>query len=1109
MVNAMKKSICIGLMAPLSGLVKLYGPEISWAGRIACDEINESGGVLGKRLELVIVDDGSLPNTAVPAAHSLIDDHHCVAMIGNLLSNSRISVASMVAEPRRTPYLNFSFYEGSIFNPFFFNFAALPNQQIDKMIPYIAKRYGVKMFFAGNNYEWPRGSVDACKLALAHLDGEVVGEEYLPIGASQEEIEKLLSQVARSGANVFVPYFAGDDQINLLNRFTDLGLKKRMSVVMGHYDEAMASYLSPEVREGFYSSNSFFMSVQSDAFQAYKARLEVQDGITGIHPNGNGLLTNFGEGTYLCVKAFAASAEAVGTTDPEALIMALEHVELESLQGQVRMDPKSHHAHVNSYLARCNKDGTFSIVQEFGQIPPEIPDRYKDLFGLSCVTKLQTCPITTARLAREAAEARQTAGGIENVLKIADMAVLSVDEGGHIIEANRSAAELFGYTEEELKGFSVHLLLPPQYRQRHVQHFQSFVDGEETERRMGQRGEVTGYRKDGTFFQIEASIAKFRSGSKWTIVASLRDLTDLKRVQDELTRRATHDPLTGLLNRALIRERLIKALHRSRQGSDSVGVLFIGLDGFKGVNDTHGHDAGDSLLVEIGSRLIHSVNQGDTVGRLPGDEFIILSENIISPEQISSLAVSVTNAIRTPIEIKGLKLRMTASIGVAIGHGSTHGADDLMRSADAAMRSVKERGRNGWEFFNHTLQEEAEKRLAISTGLRTAIDNNEMYVRFQPVVDSESAIIKGAELLVRWRSEDGEISPGVFIPIAEMTGAIITIGKWVFEEGCKAERRWKAQFGEKAPYVTVNVSTRQLSELRIIEEFVEILEQTGADPTRIVLEITETSLMADVAANREVLNRLAAMGMRVAVDDFGTGYSSLAQLSRLKVNILKIDREFVIGMDEGEEGQIIVSAISKLAKSLKLKIVAEGVETAEQRNTIRSMGCDLIQGYYFHPPLSEEAFLQAVKANLEQDADQDSRLKFLIYISRPSTDLTEDGMRDILRQSRNFNLKNGLTGYLFHLNGVFAQYLEGDEKPLDDLYDKISKDSRHIDLKVIARGGIPSRLFSGWEMGFKQLDGVMLSERGNLDLDESGNYEWLAQNPRLCCKIFETISLES
>lgn len=372
----MIESIRLGLMPPLTGLVALYGPEIVWAARIACDEINQRGGVLGRRLELVIEDDGSLPDTAVPAAKRLVDDHGCVAIIGNLLSNSRIAVAAQVTEPARIPYLNFSFYEGSITGRYFFHFAALPNQQIDQMLPFMAKRFGLKMFFAGSNYEWPRGSIDAAKRALRRLDGDVVGEEYLPMGADVAEIDRLLAQVARSGADVFVPYFAGQDQITLLTRFTELGLKQHMAVVMGHYDEMMVSQLTPEVREGFYSSNTYFMSLDTPENRHYLQRLARQPGVSGIWPHGNGILTNFGEGTYLCVQAFARAAEAAGSTDPEALVDALEKVRVRGPQGQVEMNAATHHASVNTFLSRCNLDGTFSIVQHFGCNRAWIPERY-------------------------------------------------------------------------------------------------------------------------------------------------------------------------------------------------------------------------------------------------------------------------------------------------------------------------------------------------------------------------------------------------------------------------------------------------------------------------------------------------------------------------------------------------------------------------------------------------------------------------------------------------------------------------------------------------------------------------------------------------------------
>jgi diguanylate cyclase (GGDEF)-like protein/PAS domain S-box-containing protein len=961
----MPNSIRLGLMPPLTGLVEIYGPEIVWAARIACDEINERGGVLGRRLELIVEDDGSLPSTAVPAAERLIDEHGCVVLIGNLLSNSRIAVAAQVAEPRRIPYLNFSFYEGSITGRYFFHFAALPNQQIDKMIPTMAKRFGLKMFFAGNNYEWPRGSIDAAKRALSLIEGDVVGEEYLPIGADPAEIERLLDQVARSGADVFVPYFAGSDQIALLTRFTERGLKKHMAVVMGHYDEMMVSRLPPEVRSGFFSSNTYFMSLDSAENRHYLQRLARQPGITGIWPQGNGILTNFGEGAYLCVHAFANAANAAGTTDAETLVDALEKVRVFGPQGVVDMDARTHHASVNSYLARCNADGTFSIVENFGCNPPRIPERYLEQAQAARLHESPPSPEVTARLAAEVGAAQHKIGMAQQILSIADMAILAADANGIISEANRSACQIFGYRAEDLIGLSVHLLLPPHFRQRHIELVRGFVEGEETERRMSGRGEVAGYRKDGSFFPLEASIAKFKNGGEWLLVITMRDITERKKAEEELTRRATHDPLTGLPNRALIRERLGNALQRSRRKGSSVALLFVDLDGFKLINDTHGHEAGDALLKTVATRLIEQVRPGDTVARLAGDEFVLLCEQVEQPDAMSILAERINDVLRQPFAFDGLPLFVTASIGVAIGSGSTHSADDMLRFADTAMYAVKEKGRDGWQFFSESLQDQAKQRLVITNGLRLAIERNELSPRFQPIVVAESGRIVGAELLLRWHPPEGEVSPAVFIPIAEMTGAIVPIGAWVFRQGCRAEADWRRRWGEAAPYVSVNVSPRQLNEESLANDFAAILRETGADPARLLLEITETSLMADVETNLRILRRLADLGLRVAVDDFGTGYSSLAQLTRLPVDVLKIDRAFVDGIDKSPESRTVIRAIISLGRALGLKMVAEGVENGAQQRELCADGCDLIQGYYFHRPLEESIFIETLAQELQ------------------------------------------------------------------------------------------------------------------------------------------------
>ena len=1072
----MTNSIRLGLMPPLTGLVEIYGPEIVRAARIACDEINERGGVLGRLLELIVEDDGSLPASAVPAAERLIDQHGCAAIVGNLLSNSRIAVVAQVAEPKRIPLLNFSFYEGSISSRYFFHFAALPNQQIDKMIPFMARRYGLKMFFAGNNYEWPRGSIDAAKRALHKLGGDIVGEEYLPIGASTAEIDQLLDQLARSGADVFVPYFAGSDQMTLLTRFAEKGLKRRVAVVMGHYDEMMVSHLPASVREGLYSSNTYFMSLDTPGNRHFRQRLLRQPGVNGLWPNGNGVLTNFGEGAYLCVHAFANAVEAAGTTEAEALINALERVRVAGPQGIVQMDALTHHAKVNTYLARCNADGAFSIMENFGRISPVIPERYLAALPSGRLHESPASPEVAARLAAEFGTARRKLGAAYQILSIADMAVIATDALGIISEANRSACQIFGYSERELLGLSIHLLLPPQFRLRHAELLEGFVKGEESERRMSGRNGMMGYRKDGSFFPLEASIAKFKDGDEWLLVVTMRDITERKKAEDELTRQATHDALTGLPNRALIRERLTNGLQRSKRSGLSVALLFIDLDGFKLINDTHGHEAGDLLLKTVAARLIEQVRPGDTVARLAGDEFVVLCEQVEQPTAISVLAERINDSLRQPVEFCGLPLFVTASIGVAIGSGSTHAADDLLRYADTAMYAVKEKGRDGWQFFSEALQEQAKQRLNITNGLRTAIERNELSPRFQPIVAAESGRIVGAELLLRWKPSEGEISPAIFIPIAEMTGAIVPIGAWVFRQACQAEADWRVRWGENAPYVSVNVSAQQLNEEALADDFADILAETGADPTRLLLEITETTLMADVETNLRVLRRLADLGLRVAVDDFGTGYSSLSQLTRLPVNVLKIDRAFVDGIDKSEESRTIIRAVIGLGRALGLKLVAEGVENGAQRRELCAYGCDLIQGYYFHRPLETPIFIETYARELQEDEPGvASPLHFLIYVSKATEDMSNEALDTLLKKVRPFNRSVGVSGCLLYQEGYFMQMLEGNRDVLLSVMDRIKLDPGHQDVRVVIEGPAKTRVFRDWGMALRNSSGTLNS----------------------------------
>lgn len=1060
MSPAATDSLRLGLMTPLSGVVSMYGIEIERAARVACAAINAQGGVLGRRLELVVADDGSLPDTAVPAALRLLDEHGCVALIGNLLSNSRIAVAARVAEARQVPLLNFSFYEGSIGGRWFFNFSALPNQQIERMIPWMARHYGLKMFFAGNNYEWPRGSIDAAKRSLLAAGGQCVGEEYLPLGCTATALDDMLERLSRSGADVFVPYFAGADQLNLLPRFAALGLKPRMAVVMGGYDEMLASLLPPAVREGLYSSNTYYMSLATPENRDFLAALAQQDGVTGLWPAGNGIVTNFGEGAWVCVQAFAAAAAAAGSCEPAALARALASVSLMAPQGRVTMDAATHHAAVNSYLARCAADGAFTIVEHFGVNPPRLPDRYRQ----------PLVPAAPSELIGGSTPGAGSAVIAQRILAVADTGMIAVDRNGRILELNQRACTMFGYERAELLGTSLNLLLPPHVRIAHSRHLAGFAAGSDAERPMRSRGELSGYRKDGSFFPIKASLAKYREADDWVLVATLLDISEDKQAEEMQAHRATHDAVTGLPRRALISERIGHALAGARRQGMEVALLFVDLDGFKLVNDSHGHEAGDMLLRQVAARLLAQVRPGDTVARLSGDEFVILCEQIDQPATIAALAQRINDDLRRPIPVGDCEMFVTASIGIAIGSAATHSAAELLRDADTAMYAVKRQGRDGWRFFSAELHAEAQQRLAVISGLRQALERDEFSVLFQPIVASDSTRIAGAELLLRWRPPGGEVSPAVFIPIAETTGSIVAIGAWVFRQACLAAARWAAEFGDAAPYVSVNVSTRQLDDPALADVFAGVLAETGADPSRMVIEITETALMADADANLRMLRRLAELGLRAAVDDFGTGYSSLAQLLRMPVTLLKIDREFIDGLDKRRDARIITSTVIGMGRSLGMRLIAEGVENAAQFAELSAAGCDYVQGYYFHRPMREEQFVETYRSEISSFlVAADDPLHFIVYISECVRLPTQTDLAELLDTCRRNNARNGITGCLLFHDGMFMQMLEGRESVIKAQMEKIKRDTRHRNVCVTASGLLERRVFHAWSMGFRDM----------------------------------------
>ena len=429
-----------------------------------------------------------------------------------------------------------------------------------------------------------------------------------------------------------------------------------------------------------------------------------------------------------------------------------------------------------------------------------------------------------------------------------------------------------------------------------------------------------------------------------------RDITARVRAEEDLARMAHYDALTGLPNRVLLQGRLKRAMARADRGQTLLAVMFLDLDQFKEINDSLGHAVGDAVLKETALRLESCLRSTDTVARLGGDEFTILLEDVRSADEISRVADKLLSSIAERAEVSGHELHLSTSIGVTIYPLDDHDADTLLRNADLAMYHAKQEGRNNMQFFSHEMSERTEKRVDLLGRLRGAIARNELLLHYQPQVDVRSGAIIGVEALLRWNDpERGLVPPMQFIPLAEDTGLIMSIGEWVLREACGQGRRWLGA-GLGPLTMAVNLSPRQFRQKNLVQRVAAILAETGLPPACLELEITETTMMHRAEEAAAGLRDLHALGVQISLDDFGTGYSSLAYLHRFPVHTLKVDQSFVRDIKSDRDDAAIVSTVITLARQLNLKSLAEGVETKEQLAFLRSRGCDSYQGYLFCRP---------------------------------------------------------------------------------------------------------------------------------------------------------------
>ncbi len=424
-----------------------------------------------------------------------------------------------------------------------------------------------------------------------------------------------------------------------------------------------------------------------------------------------------------------------------------------------------------------------------------------------------------------------------------------------------------------------------------------------------------------------------------------------KMFQEQLWHQAFHDPLTGLPNRALLRDRLDQALARAERDSRPAGVLIIDIDNFKVINDSLGHQLGDELLKIVGERIRGVLRSGDTAARLGGDEFTILVEDVDEVGEVIAVAERVSGTLRRSITLNNREVFVSASIGVALSSVRSATSEALLRNADLAMYRAKSAGKNRWQVYDDSLDTRARERLDIEIDLRRGLERGELRVYYQPIVKLETGKVVEVEALARWEHpERGRIGPDVFIPVAEETGLIVPLGQWVLEQACMQARTWQQMFPEQPLVMSVNLSARQFQHAGLVDDIARAVSQARIDPRWLKLEITESVLMQDIEATVSTLQALKGLGIQLAIDDFGTGYSSLSYLKRFPVDTLKIDRSFVSGLGEDAQDTAIVRSVVDLAKTLNLSVTGEGIETAAQEAQLAELGCDQGQGFLIARP---------------------------------------------------------------------------------------------------------------------------------------------------------------
>jgi diguanylate cyclase (GGDEF)-like protein/PAS domain S-box-containing protein len=566
----------------------------------------------------------------------------------------------------------------------------------------------------------------------------------------------------------------------------------------------------------------------------------------------------------------------------------------------------------------------------------------------------------TERKRMEAA-LRQSEEKYRNILETIQEGYFEVDLNGNFTFCNNSMSRLTGHSKEELLGMNHRQFTNEETSKEVFQAFSEVYNTEEPSK--GFDWQII--KKNGIEGYIEASVTlqKDSSGNPTGFKGMIRDITERKRIEQQINYMATHDALTGLPNRLMFSQLLNHAIRSAQRHGKQLAVLFIDLDRFKAINDALGHEAGDRMLKEMARRFKRSLRAVDVVGRLGGDEFIILTEEVDELSQIANVAHKILATTIQPMSLQGEECRVTASIGISIYPGDGTDEQTLIKNADIAMYFAKEEGKNNYQFYSKDIQSQSNKRFSIEINLRRALERNELSLEYQAKLDFKTGLITGVEALLRWENSClGSITPTQFIPVAEETGLIVPIGRWVMKTACAQNVAWQRE-GLPPICMAVNLSLRQLMDENLLKDIKAALDESGMAPNLWELEITESMVMHNPDRLIELLTDIKKLGVRLAIDDFGTGYSSLAQIKNFPIDTLKVDRSFIRNLSQDSENQAITKAIITMGKNLSLTVVAEGVETQEQKDFLRGLVCDEMQGFHFSKPIAPDQFGDLLRKN--------------------------------------------------------------------------------------------------------------------------------------------------